>query len=53
MTTPIPQPPTLPIIGNLRQIDTEDPILSLINLAKQYGEIYQLSILGLLYRLLP
>ncbi|CUA67147.1 NADPH-ferrihemoprotein reductase [Rhizoctonia solani] len=44
MTTPIPQPPSLPFIGNVRDIDTELPTQSFALLAKQYGEIYRLNI---------
>ncbi|KAK5112785.1 hypothetical protein LTR85_011119 [Meristemomyces frigidus] len=45
-TVPIPQPRGYPIIGNITDVDPELPILSLQNLAKQYGEIYSLSIFG-------
>ncbi|KAH7336803.1 cytochrome P450 [Rhizoctonia solani] len=44
MTTPIPQPPSLPFIGNVTDIDTELPTQSFALLAKQYGEIYRLNI---------
>ncbi|CAE6484242.1 unnamed protein product [Rhizoctonia solani] len=46
MTTPIPQPPSLPFIGNVRDIDTELPTQSFALLAKQYGEIYRLNIVA-------
>ncbi|KAG8732144.1 hypothetical protein FRC11_000489 [Ceratobasidium sp. 423] len=46
MTTPIPQPPSLPFIGNVTDIDTELPTQSFALLAKQYGEIYRLNIVG-------
>ncbi|KAK7056328.1 hypothetical protein VNI00_002881 [Paramarasmius palmivorus] len=46
MTTPIPQPRTIPFLGNVTSIDTEVPLRGFILLAKQYGEIYQLDILG-------
>ncbi|KAJ1303507.1 hypothetical protein OPQ81_011693 [Rhizoctonia solani] len=46
MTTPIPQPPPLPFIGNVTDIDTELPTQSFALLAKQYGEIYRLDIVG-------
>ncbi|KAK7038997.1 hypothetical protein VNI00_010389 [Paramarasmius palmivorus] len=46
MTTPIPQPPSIPFIGNIASIDKEVPINGFMLLAKQYGEIYQLNILG-------
>ncbi|KAL0563203.1 hypothetical protein V5O48_018873, partial [Marasmius crinis-equi] len=46
MTTPIPQPPGIPFIGNIASVDREVPIGSFNLLAKQYGEIYQLNLLG-------
>ncbi|KAK1223348.1 hypothetical protein PQX77_013780 [Marasmius sp. AFHP31] len=46
MTTPIPQPPGIPFIGNITAIDREVPITSFHLLAKQYGEIYQLNLIG-------
>ncbi|CAE6443082.1 unnamed protein product [Rhizoctonia solani] len=46
MTTPIPQPPSLPFIGNVTDIDTELPTPSFALLAKEYGEIYRLNIVG-------
>ncbi|KAH7336792.1 bifunctional P-450:NADPH-P450 reductase [Rhizoctonia solani] len=45
MTTPIPHPPGLPIIGNLTSIDADVPTNSLRLLAKKYGEIYHLRVL--------
>lgn len=45
-TTPIPTPPGLPILGNLRNIDTENPMASLISLADQYGPIFRLVLGG-------
>ncbi|KAJ1303518.1 hypothetical protein OPQ81_011703 [Rhizoctonia solani] len=44
MTTAIPRPPGLPIIGNLTSIEADVPTNSLILLAKQYGEIYRLRV---------
>ncbi|QRW20348.1 cytochrome P450 family protein [Rhizoctonia solani] len=46
MTTPIPRPPSLPIIGNLTSIDADVPTDSLKRLAKEYGEIYRLRVLN-------
>ncbi|KAJ1303515.1 hypothetical protein OPQ81_011700 [Rhizoctonia solani] len=46
MTTPIPQPPAIPFLGNVTDIDTELPSKSFTLLAKQYGEIYALNLLG-------
>ena len=42
--TPIPQPPTIPFLGNATLIDSELPTRSFLLLAKQYGEIYQLEV---------
>jgi len=46
MTTPIPQPPTIPFLGNVTAIDKELPLHSFALLAEKYGEIYQLTVLG-------
>ncbi|CAE6373196.1 unnamed protein product [Rhizoctonia solani] len=46
MTTPIPQPPAIPFLGNVTDIDTELPSKSFTLLAKQYGEIFALNLLG-------
>ncbi|CEL62385.1 NADPH-ferrihemoprotein reductase [Rhizoctonia solani AG-1 IB] len=46
MTTPIPRPPGLPIIGNLTSIDADVPTDSLKRLAKEYGEIYHLRVMN-------
>lgn len=44
MTQPIPQPPPLPILGNLLDLrDPEAPIYALENLAETYGPIYKLT----------
>ncbi|KAJ7470117.1 cytochrome P450 [Mycena galericulata] len=47
MSLPIPQPPAIPFIGNVTALDKDVPLRSSILLAKTYGEIYQLNILGL------
>ncbi|KAE9403346.1 cytochrome P450 [Gymnopus androsaceus JB14] len=46
MTTQIPQPPRIPFIGNVTQLDRELPIHTFTLLAQQYGEIFKLDILG-------
>ncbi|CAE6503914.1 unnamed protein product [Rhizoctonia solani] len=46
MTTPIPQPPAIPFLGNVKDIDSELPTKSFTLLAKQYGEIFTLNLLG-------
>lgn len=45
-TEQIPTPPGLPLIGNLRDIDTTAPIQSIMRLAEQYGDIFRLHVLG-------
>ncbi|KAH8818614.1 fatty acid hydroxylase [Flagelloscypha sp. PMI_526] len=47
MTTPIPQPKTIPFLGNAKDIDSEVPLRSFSLLARQYGEIYHLRFPGL------
>ncbi|EJD04651.1 cytochrome P450 oxidoreductase OrdA-like protein [Fomitiporia mediterranea MF3/22] len=44
--SPIPLPPTIPFLGNANLIDVELPVRSFLLLAKQYGEIYQLTFSG-------
>ena len=46
MSIPIPTPPSVPFLGHVTSIDKEVPLLSINLLAKQYGEIYQLNMLG-------
>ncbi|KAJ7035907.1 fatty acid hydroxylase [Mycena alexandri] len=46
MSLPIPQPPTIPFIGNITAIEKDVPLRSFQLLAKTYGEIYQLDLLG-------
>ncbi|KAI5860380.1 cytochrome P450 [Durotheca rogersii] len=43
---PIPEPPGLPLIGHLAELDRELPIRSFISLADKYGEIYRLRLPG-------
>ncbi|KAI1106415.1 cytochrome P450 [Jackrogersella minutella] len=45
-TTPIPEPPGFPFIGNLTDIDRELPVRSFVSLADKYGEIYRLHLPG-------
>jgi cytochrome P450/NADPH-cytochrome P450 reductase len=42
----IPQPPTKPLLGNLLDLDRSAPIQGFVNLARQYGPIYQLKLRG-------
>ena len=46
MTTPIPQPPGLPLVGNVLDVDPSSPLLGIKRLNQKYGEIFKLSILG-------
>ncbi|KAJ7067224.1 fatty acid hydroxylase [Mycena amicta] len=46
MTTPIPQPPSVPFLGNVASIEREVPLRSFSLLAKTYGEIYELDLIG-------
>ncbi|KAI0190505.1 cytochrome P450-like protein [Xylaria flabelliformis] len=46
MSQPIPQPPSLPILGNIKDIDPNNTWWSLKKLAEKYGEIFQVKILG-------
>jgi cytochrome P450/NADPH-cytochrome P450 reductase len=42
----IPQPPTVPVVGNLTSLDLDDPSCSFEQLASRYGPIYRLSVPG-------
>lgn len=42
----IPQPPTVPVVGNLTCLDLDDPSRSFAQLASRYGPIYKLSVPG-------
>jgi hypothetical protein len=53
MSKPIPQPPTIPFIGNVTSLEKEVPLRSFNLLAQKYGEIYRLDLVGLLYRICP
>lgn len=44
--TPIPQPPTIPFLGNALLIEQDVPLRSFQLLAQQYGEIFQMSMPG-------
>ncbi|KAL7623677.1 hypothetical protein AAE478_005229 [Parahypoxylon ruwenzoriense] len=45
-TTAIPEPPGLPLIGHVAELDRELPIRSFASLADKYGEIYRLRLPG-------
>ena len=42
----IPQPPRLPVLGNLREIDRTAPVQSLLRLAREFGPIFRLDLPG-------
>ncbi|KAI0785558.1 cytochrome P450 [Abortiporus biennis] len=46
MTTSIPSPPSIPFLGHITSVEREVPLRSLGLLARQYGEIYELTIVG-------
>ncbi|KAJ4417904.1 hypothetical protein N0V85_001644 [Neurospora sp. IMI 360204] len=46
MSTPIPRPPGIPVLGNLFDITPSNTWWSLKELAEKYGEIFQVKILG-------
>ncbi|KAJ6488891.1 fatty acid hydroxylase [Mycena sanguinolenta] len=46
MSLPIPQPPRIPFVGNATLIDQASPLASFNYMAKKYGEIYRLDIVG-------
>jgi cytochrome P450 / NADPH-cytochrome P450 reductase len=43
---PIPQPHPTPLLGNLPDVDAEKGVLGLMELAREYGEIYRLELPG-------
>ncbi|MEO8247926.1 MAG: cytochrome P450 [Burkholderiales bacterium] len=42
----VPQPPLKPIVGNLTELDSAMPIQSMMRLAKEYGPLYKLNLVG-------
>ncbi|KAL2845469.1 fatty acid hydroxylase [Aspergillus pseudoustus] len=46
MSQTIPQPPSLPLLGNVHNIDLHSPLQSFEHLAARYGDIFKLRILG-------
>ncbi|EGO54926.1 hypothetical protein NEUTE1DRAFT_149089 [Neurospora tetrasperma FGSC 2508] len=46
MSTPIPRPPGIPVLGNVFDITPSNTWWSLKALAEKYGEIFQVKILG-------
>src|SRR5262249_33694367 len=43
---PIPHPPGHPFVGNLFELDANNPMDSLMQFAREYGPIYQLDTPG-------
>lgn len=46
MSQPIPQPPGVPLLGNIKDVDPSNTWWSLKGLAEKYGEIFQIKVLG-------
>src|SRR5689334_24339112 len=44
--SPIPQPPTKPVIGNMLSLDSAAPVQNLTRLAKELGPIFWLDMMG-------
>src|SRR5258706_16070090 len=44
--SPIPQPPTKPVVGNMLSLDSTAPVQNLARLAKELGPIYWLDMMG-------
>jgi len=46
MSQPIPQPPGIPLLGNIFSIDPNNTWSSLKKLAEEHGEIFKIKVLG-------
>lgn len=46
MTAKIPTPPSIPFLGHVTSIEREVPLRSFRLLSEQYGEIFELNIIG-------
>ena len=44
--SPIPRPPTKPVVGNMLSLDSNAPVQHLVRLAKELGPIYWLDMMG-------
>nr|ABD83817.1 P450 hydroxylase [uncultured soil bacterium] len=44
--SPIPQPPTRPVVGNMLSLDSAAPVQDLTRLAKELGPIFWLDMMG-------
>ncbi len=43
---PVPHPPKIPVLGNLLSLDVSAPLQNLMDLAREYGPIYWLDMMG-------
>ncbi|MBR0794743.1 cytochrome P450 [Bradyrhizobium jicamae] len=44
--SPIPQPPTKPVVGNMLSLDSTAPVQHLVKLSKELGPIFWLDMMG-------
>ena len=44
--SPIPHPPTKPVVGNMLSLDSSAPVQNLTRLAKELGPIFWLDMMG-------
>src|SRR6201991_4289335 len=44
--SPIPQPPTKPVVGNMLSLDSAAPVANLTRLARELGPIFWLDMMG-------
>ena len=44
--SPIPHPPTKPVVGNMLSLDVDAPVQHLMRLAKELGPIFWLDMMG-------
>ena len=44
--SPIPHPPTKPVVGNMLSLDSTAPVQHLVRLAKEFGPIFWLDMMG-------
>jgi cytochrome P450 / NADPH-cytochrome P450 reductase len=44
--SPIPQPPTKPVVGNMLSLDSSAPVQHLVRLTKELGPIFWLDMMG-------
>src|ERR1700751_1188938 len=44
--SPIPQPPTKPVVGNMLSLDSTAPVQDLVRLSKELGPIFWLDMMG-------